>query len=66
MKITIEIGPNKITRFLSRIRYSIVGLKKGWREYQPNRNRNATVKAAKNAAQYVPCKLIEEKLNEKY
>ena len=50
MKITIEIGPNKITRFLSRIRYSIVGLKKGWREYQPNRNRTTTVKAAKKAA----------------
>ena len=39
MKITIEIGPNKVTRFLSRIRHSVVGagrgLKAGWKEVKP-------------------------------
>ena len=35
MKIMIEIGPNKVTRFLSRIRYSLVGLKEGWQQYKP-------------------------------
>ena len=39
MIITIEIGPNRVTRFLSRIRYSVVsaknGLKEGWQQYKP-------------------------------
>lgn len=50
MKITIEIGPNKATRFLSRIRHSIVGagsgLKKGWKEHKPP---SKPVKVAKAA-----------------
>jgi hypothetical protein len=52
MKITVEIGPNKVTRFLSRVRYSVVsavsGLREGWRGYQP---RSKPTKVGKLASQ---------------
>ena len=33
MKITIEVGPNRVTRFLSRIRYAVVGAKEYWKDF---------------------------------
>ena len=51
MKITVEIGPNKVTRLCSKLRYSIKGFKTSWREYGGvNRDRTTTGKAAKKAA----------------
>jgi len=50
MKITIEIGPNRITRFFSRVRNSMIGaghgLKKGWKEYKPPSKPSRVAKAA--------------------
>lgn len=50
MKITIEIGPNKATRFLSRIRHSVVGagrgLKEGWKKAKPPSKPKSVAKAA--------------------
>lgn len=42
MKITIEIGPNRVTRTLSRIRYGFKGFKAYWKEF--NRDPASTVK----------------------
>ena len=47
MKITIEIGPNKVTRFLSRCRNAVKGLKTGWKEFSGKPA--SPVKAAKAA-----------------
>lgn len=50
MKITIEIGPNKVTRFFSRVRHSVVGagkgLKKGWKEAKPPSKPTSVAKKA--------------------
>jgi hypothetical protein len=51
MKITIEIGPNRISKTLSRLRGSIIGAKRGlvtgWKEF--DRKPASPVKSAKAA-----------------
>lgn len=51
MKITVEIGPNRVTKFMSKIRHALKegrkGIRKGWKEFDGKPA--SSVKAAKAA-----------------